>query len=409
VAAQYINPTGGGGGAPSGPAGGVLGGTYPNPAFAVDMATQAELDAAVATLQPLDSDLTAIAALATTSYGRALLTLANLAALYTLLSVDTDATLAAASDTRLPSQKAVKTYADQLIAAQDAMVFKGVIDCSTNPNYPAADRGHTYRVSVAGKIGGAAGIVVEAGDIAICLTDGTASGNQATVGAAWTIVQTNLDGAVIGPASAASGNLPTFNGATGKLLQDSGVAPGSLTPITRTITAGTGLTGGGDLSANRTLAPDFGTGVGKVTQGNDARLSDARTPTTHAASHGSAGSDPVTPGAIGGALLVEAVTALSNSGAAVTVPDVTSATLHRYTLTAACTFTFPTAAAGKSFTLELVQDATGSRTATWPGTVKWPAGTAPTLTTTATKRDFLTFVCSDGTNWIGFASGLNYA
>ena len=36
---------GGGGGAPSGSAGGVLGGTYPNPSFASDMATQAELDA----------------------------------------------------------------------------------------------------------------------------------------------------------------------------------------------------------------------------------------------------------------------------------------------------------------------------------------------------------------------------
>lgn len=48
-----------------------------------------------------------------------------------------------------------------------------------------------------------------------------------------------------------------------------------------TITAGTGLTGGGTLAANRTLAADFGTGAGKVCEGNDSRLSDARTPTAH--------------------------------------------------------------------------------------------------------------------------------
>ncbi len=135
------------------------------------------------------------------------------------MAVDTDVTLAANSDTRFATQKAVKAYADQLIAAADAMVFKGSTDCSANPNYPAADRGHTYRVSVAGKIGGASGIVVEAGDLFICLTDSTASGNQATVGTSWTVSQTNLDGAVIGPASSTDGLPALFDGVTGKLLK----------------------------------------------------------------------------------------------------------------------------------------------------------------------------------------------
>ncbi len=83
---------------------------------------------------------------------------------------------------------------DQLLGALDAMVFKGVIDCSANPNYPAADAGFVYRVSVAGKIGGAAGPKVEVGDVLLCLTDGTAAGNHATVGANWNITQTNIDG-----------------------------------------------------------------------------------------------------------------------------------------------------------------------------------------------------------------------
>lgn len=50
---------------------------------------------------------------------------------------------------------------------------------------------------------------------------------------------------------------------------------------TTTISAGTGLSGGGDLSANRSLSVVYGTTAGTACQGNDSRLSDARTPTAH--------------------------------------------------------------------------------------------------------------------------------
>ncbi|MET4263898.1 hypothetical protein ABIA95_000165 [Bradyrhizobium sp. LA8.1] len=172
-------------------------------------------------------------------------TITNLTtAMFASSVVDTDGTLAANSDTRIASQKAVKAYADALIAANDAMVFKGATDCSGNPNYPAANRGDTYRVSVAGKIGGASGVVVEVGDIFICNTDGTASGNQATVGSSWNVIQTNIDGAVTGPASSTSGNIASFNGTSGKTIQDTGLAASALTgawtSYSPTVSAGSG-------------------------------------------------------------------------------------------------------------------------------------------------------------------------
>lgn len=136
--------------------------------------------------------------------------------------LDTDGTLAANSDTKLATQKAVKTYADSLIAANDAMVFKGAQDCSSNPNYPAANRGDTYRVSVAGKIGGGSGPNVEAGDLLICNTDASSSGNHASVGANWNIIQVNIDGVVVGPTSATNARIAVFDGTTGKLIADGG-------------------------------------------------------------------------------------------------------------------------------------------------------------------------------------------
>ena len=55
-----------------------------------------------------------------------------------------------------------------------------------------------------------------------------------------------------------------------------GVGGGGVPPSRRVI-AGTGLLGGGNLTVDRTFTADFGSGAGKITQGNDSRLSDDRT------------------------------------------------------------------------------------------------------------------------------------
>lgn len=72
------------------------------------------------------------------------------------------------------------------------------------------------------------------------------------------------------------------------------------------------------------------------------------------------------------------------------------------------TFTFTSPTRPGFYHIKLVQDSSGSRTATWPGTVKWPGGTAPTLTTTATTgTDIITFYF-DGTNYFG-VEALNFS
>lgn len=86
-----------------------------------------------------------------------------------------------------------KSINDTLIALGlvDVFVLKGSIDCSTNPNYPAANAGDLYTISVIGKIGGAAGLAVNVGDSAYCKVDGSAAGTQAAVGANWAIIPKN--------------------------------------------------------------------------------------------------------------------------------------------------------------------------------------------------------------------------
>jgi hypothetical protein len=99
-------------------------------------------------------------------------------------------------------------------------------------------------------------------------------------------------------------------------------------------------------------------------------------------------------------------TTTANTGLAYTI-SLAGGTVQILTLTANCTYTFPTPTAGKSFLLVQYQDGSGARTVTWPATVKWPSSTAPTLTATASKADVFAFT-SDGVNWIARVVGQNY-
>lgn len=96
-----------------------------------------------------------------------------------------------------------------------------------------------------------------------------------------------------------------------------------------------------------------------------------------------------------------------NSGAAITLNN-TNGVMQKLTLTGNCTITLAGfAQAGAYMRLVLIQDATGSRTVTWPAAVQWPGGTAPTLTATASKKDVVELFY-DGTNYLGRVLGQNY-
>ena len=79
--------------------------------------------------------------------------------------------------------------------------------------------------------------------------------------------------------------------------------------------------------------------------------------------------------------------------------------IQKITLNDNPTLTFTNPLDGARYLLHVIQDATGSRTVTWP-TIKWIGGSAPTLTTTVNKRDIVVFV-REGSDYYG-AADLNF-
>ena len=104
---------------------------------------------------------------------------------------------------------------------------------------------------------------------------------------------------------------------------------------------------------------------------------------------------------------IEEVTTVTSSSNAATI-NLRDGNLFEHDLTENVTYTFSNpAAAGRasSFVLKVIQDSS-ARTITWPGSVDWPAATAPTLTATNNGVDvFVFFTIDGGTTYYGFVAG----
>lgn len=156
-----------------------------------------------------------------------------------LTGTPTAPTAATGTDTtQIATTAFVNAEIESKMSESDAMVYKGTLAGGSSGDYgaltPAASKGWTYKVTTAGKIDG---VAVEIGDMLICNTDSTAAAtasNYQTVVANWDFIQGNQDGVVIGPASATSGNIALFDGATGKLIKDGGKNESNLSVLEAT-------------------------------------------------------------------------------------------------------------------------------------------------------------------------------
>ena len=227
------------------------------------------------------------------------------------------------------------------------------------------------------------------------------------------VFQATLGGAVnlVGPNTASNYNLNVPAAAGTLLYQSGGEANGTLLIgngagySTNTLSNGQGITitnGAGSITiATNTSGTSILKGNGSGGFSNATAGTDYVSPT---------GTETLTNKTIEAGIFTNGYTeevATANTGTSYTI-DLANGSVQILTLTGNVTFTFPTATAGKGFTMILKQDSFGSRTVNWGSSVKWPSSTNPTITATASRSDKYVFV-ADGTYWIGSVAGQNYS
>lgn len=112
--------------------------------------------------------------------------------------------------------EAIHTKISGLLRSVDVFIYKGVVNAEGD--LPTTyEPGWTWKVASAGTYKGKA---CEIGDMIIAVVSRAGSGNE---NSDFDVIQANIDGAVTGPVSSADGNLAAFDGASGKVVKDSGL------------------------------------------------------------------------------------------------------------------------------------------------------------------------------------------
>lgn len=138
----------------------------------------------------------------------------------------------------------------------------------------------------------------------------------------------------------------------------------------------------------------LGNVAGTACEGNDPRLSGARTPTAHAMSHEPGGNDALTRFS---GLLTEKVQNLGVISGTVTI-NLASGHYVVATVGGAVTINVSGAEPGVCTAVMLELDNAGSAAVTWGMTPTWAGGVAPSLT--ASGKDYVG-LCSRGEGWAG--------